>query len=99
VSKGSEKIVFRMTASMRREIDAEVDRLNNSRNQVEFWDVSKWLRKAVRDKLDHAQRGRKKKAIAFNKHPDVIGGKCSITGQPMDKCDCKLCRVARKVLL
>lgn len=63
MSKGNPIIPVRLTPELIAEIEAAIERANDStaRADKEPYTVSEWIRSAIREKLAHGARGRSRK--------------------------------------
>lgn len=57
MTKGNPKVIVRLSPEMRGEILEAIKR-RNARTREEPWDLSAFIRTAIRDKLHHMQRSR-----------------------------------------
>jgi len=57
MSRGSPKIVVRVSAELLQQLDLDLA-TRNENTRHELWERSDWVRAAIREKLDHRRRSR-----------------------------------------
>ena len=60
MTEGNPKVIVRVPEALRRQILAVIAR-RNARSRDEPWDLSAFVRTAIRDKLHHMERSRRKR--------------------------------------
>lgn len=60
MSKGNPKVVLRLTPELLAQVHSAIERNNLTRTD-EPYDVSEWIRQAIRERLDKQERSRKGK--------------------------------------
>jgi|SRR5271168_1558725 len=72
MSLGSPRVTLRIPENLLEQIKETIDR-NNLRARGEPWDTTSWIIDAIRDKLAHQDRGRKKHDRPRKQIKDPLG--------------------------